>query len=105
MGLIKCLIGEEPSIFEKLAFNIKHNRDVGAYGEYLTQYLFNSVRFKGYYKTLQNIYIPYKVPADCRNSLLLHRYRKCRRNPQSAPGCRCMVLLRSQWDPLWSGPY
>ena len=55
MGLIKCLIGEEPSIFEKLAFNIKHNRDVGAYGEYLTQYLFNSVRFKGYYKTLQNI--------------------------------------------------
>jgi len=73
MGLIKCLIGEEPSIFEKLAFNIKHNRDVGAYGEYLTQYLFNSVRFKGYYKTLQNIYVPYKDSTSEIDVLVAHK--------------------------------
>ena len=73
MGLIKCLIGEEPSIFEKLAFNIKHNRDVGAYGEYLTQYLFNSVRFKGYYKTLQNIYVPYKDGTSEIDVLVAHK--------------------------------
>jgi len=73
MGLIKCLIGEEPSIFEKLAFNIKHNRDVGAYGEYLTQYLFNSVRFKGYYKTLQNIYVPYKDSTSEIDVLVVHK--------------------------------
>ena len=73
MGLIKCLIGEEPSIFEKLAFNIKHNGDVGAYGEYLTQYLFNSVRFKGYYKTLQNIYVPYKDSTSEIDVLVVHK--------------------------------
>ena len=73
MGLIKCLIGEEPSIFEKLAFNIKHNGDVGAYGEYLTQYLFNSVRFKGYYKTLQNIYVPYKDGTSDIDVLVAHK--------------------------------
>ena len=73
MGLIKCLIGEEPSIFEKLAFNIKHNGDVGAYGEYLTQYLFNSVRFKGYYKTLQNIYVPYKDSTSEIDVLVAHK--------------------------------
>ena len=73
MGLIKCLIGEEPSIFEKLAFKIKHNGDVGAYGEYLTQYLFNSVRFKGYYKTLQNIYVPYKDSTSEIDVLVAHK--------------------------------
>ncbi len=73
MGLIKYLIGEEPSIFEKLAFNIKHNSDVGAYGEYLTQYLFNSVRFKGYYKTLQNIYVPYKDSTSEIDVLVAHK--------------------------------
>ena len=73
MGLIKCLIGEEPSIFEKLAFNIKHNGDIGAYGEYLTQYLFNSVRFKGYYKTLQNIYVPYKDSTSEIDVLVAHK--------------------------------
>lgn len=73
MGLIKCLIGEEPSIFEKIAFNIKHNGDVGAYGEYLTQYLFNSVRFKGYYKTLQNIYVPYKNSTSEIDVLVAHK--------------------------------
>ena len=73
MGLIKCLIGEEPSIFEKLAFNIKHNGDIGAYGEYLTQYLFNSVRFKGYYKTLQNIYVPYKDGTSEIDVLVAHK--------------------------------
>ena len=73
MGLIKCLIGEEPSIFEKLAFNIKHNGDVGAYGEYLTQYLFNSVRFKGYYKTLQNIYVPYINSTSEIDVLVAHK--------------------------------
>jgi len=73
VGLIKYLIGEEPSIFEKLAFNIKHNGDIGAYGEYLTQYLFNSVRFKGYYKTLQNIYVPYKDSTSEIDVLVAHK--------------------------------
>ena len=73
MGLIKCLIGEEPSIFEKLAFNIKHNGDVGAYGEYLTKYLFNSVRFKGYYKVFTNAYVPYKDGTSEIDVLVIHK--------------------------------
>lgn len=73
MGLFKYLIGEEPSIFEKIAFNIKHSGDVGAYGEYLTQYLFGSVRFKGYYKVLTNVYIPYKDGTSEIDVLVLHK--------------------------------
>lgn len=73
MGLFKYLIGEEPSIFEKIAFNIKHNGDIGAYGEYLTKYLFGSVRFKGYYKVFTNAYVPYKEGTSEIDVLVIHK--------------------------------
>ena len=60
MGLFEWLIDEEPGPLKKMAFIIKTGGDKGAYGEFLTDYMFNSYRFKGYYKTLKNIYIPYK---------------------------------------------
>lgn len=34
--------------------------DKGAYGEYLTRYVFDSSNFKGYFKILSNLYVPYK---------------------------------------------
>lgn len=72
MGLFKYLIGEEPSIFEKFAFYMQHGDDLGAYGEYLTKYLFGSVRFKGYYKILTNIYVPYKDGTSEIDVLVIH---------------------------------
>ena len=72
MGFFKFLLGEEPSIFEKAAFVIKTKGDKGAYGEYLTKYLFGSIRFKGYYKLLTNIYIPYKNATTEIDILLIH---------------------------------
>lgn len=73
MGLFKYLIGEEPSIFETIGFYLQHEDDKGAYGEYLTQYLFNSVRFKGYYKSLTNIYVPYRNSTSEIDVLIIHQ--------------------------------
>lgn len=50
MGLIKNLLSEEPGLIEKTAFLIKNKGNTGAYGEYLTKYLFSSVRINGYHK-------------------------------------------------------
>lgn len=72
MGLLKFFMSEEPSIFEKVAFVIKSGGDNGAYGEYLTKYLFNSVRFDGYFKVINNIYLPYKSETTEIDILVIH---------------------------------
>ena len=72
MSFIRWLKGEEPSIIEKLCFMIKHNFDTGAYGEYLTEYLFENENIEGYYKTLHNIYVPYRNKTSEIDVLLIH---------------------------------
>ena len=72
MGLIKNLLSEEPGLIEKTAFLIKNKGNTGAYGEYLTKYLFSSVRINGYHKELNNIYIPYKNGTSEIDILVLH---------------------------------
>ncbi len=72
MGLINFFLSEEPSIFEKAAFMIKNKGDVGAYGEYLTKYMFGSVRLDGYHKELCNVYVPYKDGTSEIDVLVLH---------------------------------
>ena len=56
MSFIKWLKNEEPGIIKKIVFAITHNFDNGAYGEYLTEYLFSNGNIDGYYKILHNIY-------------------------------------------------
>ena len=65
-------MSEEPSIFEKAAFIIKSKGDTGAYGEYLTKYMFGSVRLNGYHKELCNVYIPYKNSTSEVDIILIH---------------------------------
>lgn len=72
MGLGNFFLSEEPSIFEKMAFIIKTKGDTGAYGEYLTKYMFGSVRINGYHKELCNIYVPYKESTSEIDILVLH---------------------------------
>lgn len=72
LGLFKYLMGEEPGIFEKAAFIIKSGGDNGAYGEYLTRYLFNSARMNGYLKVLSNIYLQYKDDTTEIDILVIH---------------------------------
>lgn len=72
MGLFKFIMGEEPSIFEKAAFMIKNGNDTGAYGEYLTEYMFGSARLQGYSKSLHNIYVPYRGKTSEIDVLLVH---------------------------------
>ena len=72
MGLINFFLSEEPSIFEKAAFMIKNKGDVGAYGEYLTKYMFGSVRLDGYHKELCNVYVTYKDGTSEIDVLVLH---------------------------------
>lgn len=72
MGLLSYIMGEEPGLLEKAAFILKNGGDTGAYGEYLTKYMFGSVRFKGYYKTLSNIYVPYRGKTSEIDILLIH---------------------------------
>ena len=72
MSLLKWLNGEEPSIIEKVGFIIKNDFNKGAYGEYLTEYIFNSKNLTGYNKTLHNIYIPYRGRTAEIDILLIH---------------------------------
>ncbi len=72
MGLFKFLMGEEPSIFEKAAFLIKTGGDRGAYGEYLTKYMFGSIDFNGYHKVLSNLYLPHRNGTTEIDILLIH---------------------------------
>lgn len=72
MGLGKFLLSEEPSIFEKAAFIIKSKGDTGAYGEYLTKYMFGSVRLNGYHKELCNVYVPYKNSTSEIDIIVIH---------------------------------
>lgn len=72
MSLFRWIKGEEPSIFEKIKFQATHDWDTGAYGEYLTEYLFGNSNLEGYSKTLHNIYIPYKGRTSEIDVLLIH---------------------------------
>ena len=72
MSLLKWLNGEEPSIIEKVGFIIKNDFNKGAYGEYLTEYIFNSKNLTGYNKTLHNIYIQYRGRTAEIDVLLIH---------------------------------
>ena len=72
MGLIRWLKGEEPSIVEKISFMAKHDFDKGAYGEYLTEYLFGNENIEGYSRTLHNIYVPYRGKTSEIDVLLIH---------------------------------
>lgn len=72
MSLIRWLKGEEPSIIEKVGFMIKNNFDTGAYGEYLTEYLFGNENLAGYSKALHNIYVPYRGKTSEIDVLLIH---------------------------------
>lgn len=72
MSIIKWIMGEEPSLFEKAKFLIKNDQDKGAYGEWLTEYLFGNNNIKGYSKSLHNIYIPYRGKTSEIDVLLVH---------------------------------
>lgn len=72
MSLIRWLKGEEPSVIEKVIFMFQHSFDKGAYGEYLTEYIFGKNKLDGYGKILHNIYIPYKGKTSEIDILLVH---------------------------------
>lgn len=72
MGFFEWLSGEEPSIFEKINYMATHNWDTGGYGEYLTEYMFQGGNIDGYFKTLHNIYIPYRGRTSEIDVLLIH---------------------------------
>lgn len=72
MSILKWIKGEEPNIIEKLIFMFTHNFDSGAYGEYLTEYMFSNENIEGYFKSLHNIYIPYKGKTSEIDVLLIH---------------------------------
>ncbi len=72
MGIIQWIKGEEPGFFENLSFLFQHGWDPGAYGEFLTEYLFGNGNIEGYYKTLHNIYIPYRNKTSEIDVLLIH---------------------------------
>lgn len=72
MGFVEWLLGEEPGIIDKIEFMIKNNGDTGAYGEWLTEYMFGNNNIKGYSKSLHNIYIPYRGKTSEIDVLLVH---------------------------------
>lgn len=72
MGFVKWLLGEEPSIIDKVGFVIKNGGDKGAYGEWLTEYMFGNNNIRGYSKSLHNIYIPYRGGTSEIDVLLVH---------------------------------
>lgn len=72
MGFFKWLMGEEPSIIERAIFMAKNDNDLGAYGEYLTKYMFGNNNLKGYSRLLSNIYVPYKNKTSEIDVLLIH---------------------------------
>jgi len=54
MGFIKVLLGEEPSIFDMLL----NYKNTGQIGEYATTYTLSNNNIKGYYKIINNAYLP-----------------------------------------------
>ena len=56
MGLIAMLKGEEPNPIEMLL----NYKNVGQYGEYLTEYALGKDNLPGYRKMIHNVYVPYK---------------------------------------------
>ena len=56
MGLFEILKGEQPGLIKSLL----HYKNVGQYGEYLTEYALLSRSMEGYYVVLKNLYLPMK---------------------------------------------
>jgi len=56
VGLIAMLKGEEPNPIEMLL----NYKNVGQYGEYLTEYALGKDNLPGYRKMIHNVYVPYK---------------------------------------------
>ena len=59
MGLWEILKGEQPGIFTSLL----HYKDVGQYGEYLTEYALLSKSMEGEHVVLKNLYLRARITA------------------------------------------
>jgi hypothetical protein len=66
MGFWEVLIGEEPTLLEKI-FNYDN---LGQYGEYLTKYAINNLN--GYLRIINNLYIPNKGRHTEIDVLMVH---------------------------------
>ena len=68
MGLIAMLNGEMPNPIEM----ILNYKNVGQFGEYLTEYALGKDNLPGYRKTISNTYIPYKGRATEVDVVMVH---------------------------------
>lgn len=68
MGLFEILKGEQPGLIKSLL----HYKNVGQYGEYLTEYALLSRSMEGYYVVLKNLYLPMKGKSTEIDLLMIH---------------------------------
>ena len=68
MGLWEILKGEQPGLFTSLF----HYKDVGQYGEYLTEYALLSKSMEGEHVVLKNLYLPMKGKTTEIDLLMIH---------------------------------
>ena len=68
MGLFEILKGEQPGLIKSLL----HYKNVGQYGEYLTEYALLSRSMEGYYAVLKNLYLPMKGKTTEIDLLMIH---------------------------------
>ena len=68
MGLFEILKGEQPGLIKSLL----HYKNVGQYGEYLTEYALLSRSMEGYYVVLKNLYLPMKGKTTEIDLLMIH---------------------------------
>ena len=68
MGLFEILKGEQPGLIKSLL----HCKNVGQYGEYLTEYALLSRSMEGYYVVLKNLYLPMKGKTTEIDLLMFH---------------------------------
>lgn len=68
MGFFRRVIGEEPNLIQQFI----HGGDTGHFGEYMTEYALSNNNLKGYLKTINNIYIPYRGKTSEIDILMIH---------------------------------
>ncbi len=68
MGLLAILKGEQPGIIARL-FNYKN---LGQFGEYMTEYALKNNNLKGEYIVLKNAYVPLKNKSTEIDLLMIH---------------------------------
>ena len=68
MGLFEILKGEQPGLIKSLL----PYKNVGQYGEYLTEYALLSRSMEGYYVVLKNLYLPMKGKTTEIDLLMIH---------------------------------